>query len=295
MKHRKFLYLALVTFLLACVPSLVAQSTPKSAIFYKISGKKLKKPSYIFGTMHLLCEKDFPAPQKLGRYLVQTKRVMLEIDMNDPELRKKSASRAMLADGKILKDYLTSEEFTKLDDIFKSYLGISFELLQRMKPIYASVSLLMSPKITGCQQPMMLDDVLAKVAAETKIPVTGLETIEKQIQLVDKTPMSEQIKALKELASDPEKNINQFKTLYKTYLNQDSDALFILIASEMRAAGSSQNDFLDNRNINWIPLIEKQINVAPTFIGVGAGHLGGENGVVKLLRKKGYTLTPIRL
>lgn len=153
----------------------------------------------------------------------------------------------------------------------------------------------MSPKITGCPQPIMLDDLLAKTAVEYKIPVTGLETAEEQLQIIDKLPMTEQIKALKELAANPDKYINQYRAMTKTYLEQDSDALFSLASAEMKLQGVSQADFLDHRNIRWIPLIEKQIKIAPTFIGVGAGHLGGENGVIKLLRKKGYTLTPIRL
>jgi uncharacterized protein YbaP (TraB family) len=63
----------------------------------------------------------------------------------------------------------------------------------------------------------------------------------------------------------------------------------------LSAEGNSQEALLDKRNQNWIPLIEKNITSKPTFIAFGAGHLGGKNGVVALLRAKGYTLTPIRL
>lgn len=53
--------------------------------------------------------------------------------------------------------------------------------------------------------------------------------------------------------------------------------------------------WIDERNINWIPIIEKNIAVTPSFIAVGGGHLGGKNGVIRLLRKRVYTLTPIKL
>jgi uncharacterized protein YbaP (TraB family) len=51
--------------------------------------------------------------------------------------------------------------------------------------------------------------------------------------------------------------------------------------------------FFDVRNANWIPVIEKQIRQQATFIAVGAGHLGGTNGVLELLKKQGYVVTGI--
>ena len=57
----------------------------------------------------------------------------------------------------------------------------------------------------------------------------------------------------------------------------------------------SMEKLLDERNAKWIPVIEKNIALTPSFIAVGAGHLGGKKGVLNLLRKKGYKLTPIKI
>ncbi|MBK9455713.1 MAG: TraB/GumN family protein [Bacteroidetes bacterium] len=51
---------------------------------------------------------------------------------------------------------------------------------------------------------------------------------------------------------------------------------------------------LDNRNINWIPVIEEQIKLQSTFIAVGAGHLVGEKGILQLLHNQGYVISPIQ-
>jgi uncharacterized protein YbaP (TraB family) len=56
-----------------------------------------------------------------------------------------------------------------------------------------------------------------------------------------------------------------------------------------------QSAFLDDRNSRWIPLIQQSMQKHPIFIAVGSGHLGGPNGVVRLLQREGYTLTPIRI
>lgn len=140
MKHKILTGLSFVIACLVVVPSLFAQAAPKSAILYKITGKILKKPSYLFGTQHILCEKDCPSYENLGLYFHQTRQVMLEVDMNNLELRQKVAKESKLSDGKSLKDYLTAEEFLQLDNIFKSYLGVSFDLVKNMKPMYASCS-----------------------------------------------------------------------------------------------------------------------------------------------------------
>ena len=50
---------------------------------------------------------------------------------------------------------------------------------------------------------------------------------------------------------------------------------------------------LQNRNQNWIPVMATEMKKAPTFFAVGAAHLGGINGVINLLRKRGYLVKPI--
>ncbi|MNY79236.1 TraB family protein [compost metagenome] len=51
---------------------------------------------------------------------------------------------------------------------------------------------------------------------------------------------------------------------------------------------------LFSRNKKWIPRMRKIMAVKPTFFAVGAAHLGGENGVIALLRKEGYKLRAVR-
>lgn len=287
--------IASLLFTLQVTNAQTAKPAATSALLYKIEGKNLKKASYLFGTIHLICEKDMFKAETIKSYLDQTGQVMLEMDLDDPVVMKKVAEASVLKDGKTVKEFLRPDEYAKLDAVFKSYLGISFDSLSSYKPMISSSTLLMSPKVLGCQPPQMYDNTLAVAAAARKVPVVGLETADEQIAVTDSQPMTEQIKGLNEVANNPQKTIDGFLNLYKLYLTQDSDALYALTVTEMKEPAFSQAKFLDNRNINWIPAIEKTIAITPTFIAVGAAHLGGKNGVVSLLRAKGYTLTPIRL
>ncbi len=97
------------------------------------------------------------------------------------------------------------------------------------------------------------------------------------------------------MAANPEKAFGDFMNQYRIYLTQNSDEVYNLTAKEFKTDGNSQTKLLDERNAAWIPVIEKNIKVKPSFIGVGAAHLGGKKGVVNLLRARGYKLTPIKL
>ncbi len=272
-----------------------AKTAVNSTLLYEITGKNLKTPSYLFGTIHLICEKDMFRTETLKSYLDKTAQLMLEFDMDDKAVVQKAMAYSMLKAGKSVKDYVTADEYARLDALYKTYLGVSFDLLQRFKPMISGTYLLTSPKLMVCQPPIAYDMSLAKIAAANKMPVLGLETAEEQIAVIDSEPLDKQIKFLHEIGTNPQKSIAEFQTFYKLYLTQNSDALYDLAANEMKKQGYDQAKMLDRRNINWIPLIEKNIAEKPTFIAVGAAHLGGKNGVVKLLRAKGYKLTPIKL
>lgn len=298
MKKNLSLLSLLIAALLFNASGAAAQTVkPKtdSGLLYEITGKNLKKPSYLFGTIHLICRKDMLPQEKLKGYLDKTEQLILEMDMDDPAVMQQAVKLSMLPDGKSVKDMVKPEEFAKIDELFKNYVGISFDHLQKFKPMASQTFLLTSPKVLGCQPPVVYDDFLAQTAAAQKMPVIGLETIEEQIAVIDSQPLDEQLKSLKEAVANPEKGFGEFKTLYQTYLTQNSDELYNLAAAQLKESGLSHPKMLDNRNQNWIPMIEKNIAVKPSFIAVGGGHLGGEKGVVNLLRAKGYKLTPIKL
>ena len=298
MKKTLSLLSALLVALLLTVSSIHAQTkttASDSALLYEITGKNLKKPSYLFGTIHLICEKDMFPAEKLKSYINQTEQMMLEIDMDDQTVIQRAVKLSVLADGKTIKDYVKPEEYARIDELFKKYLGVSFDNLQSFKPLISQTYLLTSPKVLGCQPPVVYDNFLAQTAAAAKMPVIGLETIEQQFAVIDSQPLEKQIKALNEAAANPEKGFGEFKTLYQNYLTQNSDDIYNLLVSQMTAEGYNLTKFVDERNVNWIPIIEKNIRLTPSFIAVGSGHLGGKKGVVNLLRAKGYKLKPIRL
>ncbi len=276
-------------------PQKAKTQTAESGVLYKITGKNLKKPSYLFGTFHLICEKDLFPPATIKNYVAQTDKLMLELDLTDPAVMQQATAGAMLENGKTARDFLKPEDYAKLDALYKNYLGISYDNLQTFKPFMASTVLMMSPKIIGCQAVPGFDKILANAAKENKLPVVGLETVADEYAAINAQPLEKQFAGLVKIAASPEKAAADFQTLYKTYLTQNTDEVYKFMLVQMTEEPGTKEKLLDERNAKWLPVIEKNITGSSAFIAVGDGHLGGEKGVINLLRKRGYKLTPIKI
>jgi uncharacterized protein len=265
-----------------------------NGLLYKISGKNLSKPSYLYGTIHIICPTDMFAMDKLSNYFDQTDGLVLELDMDDAEVMKKAATAMNMPDGKSLKELLTPEKYAKVDEMFKSIFGVPVEALKAFSPMGLSLIISTSPKSIGCQPPASYEGKFLEMAAKAKKDVEGLETLEVQMATLAKTPIEKQAEALYKLALNPQAGFDQFKALIATYKLQDSEKLYDSMAKQSSEDPNAMKDLLNERNLNWIPVIETKIAAKSRFIAVGGGHLGGKDGVVNLLRAKGYTVSAIK-
>ena len=284
----------LLSFLAAAGLIQAAQGQQPSGLLYEITRKDLTQPSYIFGTIHAICSADMIPVANLQPYVEKTDQMLMEIDMDDPIEMGSLSKTIFIPDGKTLRDYLTAEQFSKVDEMTKSLLGSPAENLKKLKPSILSVMAIASAKSMGCT-PSVYDLLLMQSAVARKKPVVGLETVASQVNVLDSMPMDKQAKDLYDLALDPQKRIQDFRSLIGVYKMQDAEKLFEHSTSELSSDKEFQSKLLDDRNMAWIPAIESAIKAKPTFVAVGAAHLGGKVGVVNLLRSKGYTVKAIKL
>jgi uncharacterized protein len=271
------------------------EETP--GLLYEITGKDLKKPSYLFGTIHVICPADMISMEKIGPYLDQTEQLVMELDMDNNEEMQSMSKGLLMTEGKNLKDLLTTEEYAKVDEMFKETMGVSVENFKQIKPLFLSIIISTSPKVLGCAPPGSYEMSLLQAAMAKKKGIEGLETVSSQFAVMDRNPVEKQAQSLYKMSLNPQKSFGDFKKLIETYKAQNSDQLYDLMMSQMSEEMEKefQISLLDERNKNWIPKIEKAINEKPSFIAVGGGHLGGKNGVISLLKAQGYKIRPIKL
>lgn len=279
--------LALVSFL-TC--SNKPENSDKSSLLWKVSGNGLQSPSYIFGTIHIIEEKDYFFPNKYEKALKSCKKLVMEIDLADIMGQLNLMVKVQMDSGKTLQDMYSEEDYAFILKTAKDSFDTDIRLFQSMKPLFIQQNLLIK-NIVGKNTKSYEMELLGK-AQKLGLSTAGLETAEEQITIIDNISLEEQAQMLLESM----KNINEDRVnllkMIQYYKDQNVDSLYTIAMSKEDMKEHEEN-LLGNRNRKWIPMIEKMVKEEPSFIAVGAAHLGGPEGVLELLRKQGYTVTPV--
>lgn len=272
----------------------------EKSLLWEISGNGLAQPSYLYGTIHMIGKKDFFLTDATKSAMDQADRFTFEIDMEDMNDMGKLMPlmmKAFMEGDTTLSDLLTKEEYKIVSDHFNK-IGLPLMMLERIKPMFLSALTgedMMVPGQDNANATMVSYEFeIMEVAQKNKKPIEGLETMEFQMSLFDQIPYRDQAKMLVESIQAPADSSaeNQLDMLVKTYKDQDIESMVSMMDDDS-GMGKYEDILLINRNKSWIPSMQKMMKDKTTFFAVGAGHLGGENGVVRLLRKAGYTLKPL--
>jgi uncharacterized protein YbaP (TraB family) len=281
----KWIWLFLLPFNL-----LLSQSLTPS-LLWEISGKGLSKSSYLFGTIHMIPSKDFNLSSKLNEAFDKSDLVVFEIDLN--EMTDFSSllplmMKSFMPDQK-LSELVTQEEYLMIEDYFEKK-GLPIILLERIKPmfLYALLSGDMFADATSYE--VQLWEKANNLNKKTK----GLETAEFQMSIFDSIPYPVQAKLLVQSIKDQRNNEDEFENMIQLYKQEDIEKLYDLITKETQDLGSFNELMVFGRNRNWIPQIENMMMQGSVFFAVGAGHLAGKEGLIELLKNKGYTLKPLK-
>lgn len=267
-----------------------AQELEKS-LLWKISGNGLNKPSYLFGTIHLTCDTSLDA--NTLNALEATEQLYLELDMDDKSIQMQMMKLMMMKDGAKLSTLLSPEDFKILDEFMKKNLNMSAKLFDSFKPFM--ISSMLFPKMLDCKS-KSVESELMKITKEQNEEIFGLEIAEDQMKVFDEISYQDQAEELLKTVKDNlEKDKKEFNEMMAIYQNKDIEGMLKMMSdSDNKITSENQDILLNNRNKNWIPIMVKIMKDKPTFFGVGAGHLAGEEGVIKLLRKKGYKVEAIQ-
>lgn len=269
-------------------------SAQDNSLLYKVTGNGLAQPSYLYGTFHLVCPNDLVLSEATKKAVADAQQMYLELDMDDPAMMQGMMKAMMMTDGKTVKDYLSADDYGILENYFRDKLKMNPAQTSRMTPLALTSMLYMS--LLPCQM-ASYDLTFAQMASKDKKEILGLESLDAQLAALNKIPVEDQLKGLVDTAKKPDEAKAEFTKFIETYKSQDLDKLLTLMKSS-QYSGSDFSKYEDSllgaRNRNWIPVIEKAAKEKPTFFAFGAGHLVGDQGVIKLLRNKGYSVKAVR-
>ncbi len=259
-------------------------------LLYKISGKGVKKTSYLFGTIHMICEDQFHISDVTSAAFDNAEKLVLEIDLSASDLQLQMMQHSMDQEGADWVQQFTTEQVEAIDAMLLETIGASILDLGQFKP-FSILSMLTQAKFE-CEKVGSYELHLVEAAKQQEKPVIGLETVAEQFAIFDSIPQEEQIEELLRMVLNPETYDNELAQLTEKYVAGDLDGLFEVMLANSQM-GDYQNLLLDDRNERWIPILQKEFKKNSLFIAVGAGHLPGEKGVIQLLRNAGYTVEAV--
>jgi uncharacterized protein YbaP (TraB family) len=286
MMMNKFRYRLFSSRLIAFVALvLIFVGTDAQSLLWRIDAGTLKSPSYIYGTIHIKDKRVFQFDNNVNEAMEGCSAFAMEVDL-DKDNMAGFAQCLMLPEGKTLQDIFKPEDYSLIKSIIEKETGMSMSLFDRMKPCVL-LSLGLNSQIAGDME-LTIDEYLYHQALKEGKRIIGLETVEEQMEMLEKIPNAYIIDYFKNF----NKGAEDLEQIIMLYSRADLDHLLHLM-QEDKAMAALEKQLITKRNKKMVSGIIPLIKEQSSFIAVGAGHLPGKKGILRLLEKKGCTLTPV--
>ncbi len=273
-------------------------------LLWKITGKNLKKPSYLYGTMHTSHEKAFRLVDSLVVKIAGCEAYAGEMIL-DPSMLFAVMQQIFMGKDTTLQTLLSPEEYKIVKKTLDEKLSMMSPIAERIKPMFTSI-LLGEGGMEGMQMPenesknkrKPLDLHLQDEATKRSLALVGLETLEEQMNVFNNIPLKNQAKMLYQEVTNIGKDSTADTSMEKMldwYAEQKLDSLYQYASKGFANEPELSYQILTKRNINMADRIEKLILEKSAFIAIGAAHLPDKQGVIELLRKKKFKVEAVKI
>lgn len=271
-------------------------------LLYRVE-REGKAPSYIFGTIHVSDDRVNALSPAINEALASVKRVALEITFGDDTLAALTSlsSLTTYSNDKSLKTDLPPEHYAKLQAILGK-LGVPSGATDRTRPWLMMLQL----SFPGCEVARQssgikpLDQRIGERSIARGVEVVGLETAKSQMEAMARLPEADQIALLSTAIIGHAEIDDTFETLLLRYLDRDVGPIMPLQYYLAEKAGLSreamqtfERELVVKRNHKMVEAALPFLEEGSLAICVGALHLPGKDGLVELIRAKGYKVTVV--
>ena len=282
----------------------------QAQLLYRISGNGLKMPSYIVGTYHLAPASFADSLPGIRTAFDATEQICGEVDMIEalkPENMAKMQAAQMLPEGTTLSSLLTAEQLDRLNALLREVMGTDLtnpamaDQLDKVTPMVLETTLTLMiymRNIEGLNPYDLIDTYFQREAMKNDKAVIGFETVEFQMEILYGAPVEKQVEGLMCFVDHFQEQVEMADFITAAYFSQDLEQLGELNLEEQEgscASNPEDNDkLLYDRNVSWVNAMPDIMRDKPTFFVVGAFHLCGERGVLKMLEDKGYKIEGVK-
>ncbi len=274
---------------------LFIQISFSQSIFWEIRNSEGKNVGYIFGTMHSNKPEVRELVKKAVKYLEKSEVLFVELAPEETSQAKalKLLKHMIVSDTSLtLPKVLGEKKYSKMKKKIQKKYDFNIELFKNYQPILINSMLLQKEFSQG--ESSVADMFITEKAQEKNIPVKGLETAEEQLKALVSLPYEKQAELLYESVRKRNRK-SSVKKLVKYYLEGDINKMFEF-SSDWEVPEEYKKVLIEDRNFNMTKQILRELEQGKkVFVAVGALHLPGENGIIRLLEKQNYKITPVSL
>lgn len=267
------------------------------SLLWEVSGNGLTKPSYLFGTYHILRDSYLRQDSLTRHHFEQAEGVVVEMVFDSSD-RGKVKQYGMMVDTNLIQ-LIEANDYKLVADEFNAVTGQELSFYNQIKPIIIATALSVAyarqrsdtlTKFSG--QP--IDLYFVKQAQAAQKPLKGLETLDEQLKLLyDRQPVQQQAAQLVRMVKQKNNPKPPGTNLTDMYLRADLDGMWTLFQRESDSPADLYA-LIDARNLRWMSQLRPAMAERSTFIAVGVGHLPGPNGLLNLLREAGYVVKALK-
>ncbi len=261
----------------------------KKTLLWQLTADADASPSYLFGTMHVRDRRAFRYETIVHECIDQCEALATEFNL-DELATAADPSFSLLPDGMTLDQLMPPRQYDKMRRILKKAVGIDVQTLRRLRPIM--VSTLIDNQILTHDHPVALDEHLWQYAKQRGKKCMGIETLEEQRAILRHISLEYQVQSLLWTSRHIRRHRRHLLRLAELY---SAGEIYRLYQTARRNAHQLRHLLLYGRNRLMADRIAVIIREQPTVCAVGAGHLAGGKGVLRLLKSKGIAVRPVGL
>ena len=247
---------------------------------------------YLIGSIHFLKPGDYPLDPAYEKAYSASKRVQFEIDLNsvdERKIRQLTLDKGTYSGGQSLSRALSKQAYDQVKQKI-SKLGLGMEQVENLKPWFLGITIAVGElQRLGYDPNQGVDRYFAGKAARDGKETGGLETAEYQLNLFANMPDNVQEQLLLQTLGDLQETEAHFNEIREAWKKGDAKALEAYLLKSFTEYPAVQQSLIVERNRNWVPRIERLIGQKENvMVVVGAAHLVGRDGIIAVLKQKGY-------
>jgi uncharacterized protein YbaP (TraB family) len=249
---------------------------------------------YVQGSVHLLKAGDYPLDPAIEEAYARSDTLVFETDMTamlSPETQQLIMQKALLPGTRTLEDELDPEVYARLSAKF-SEAGLPIAAVRKFKPWFATMTLMvLRMQALGLDPALGLDQHFHTKALADRKNEIGLETVAFQISLFDELSEGNQNGYIKHALKELEQMETMLEEMLRAWKAGDLDTLDKLMRESFQDYPGMYKRFVTDRNKTWLDKIDKTVSTDHTcMVVVGTAHLAGEEGLLELLKARGYAI-----